>query len=221
MGRPKQRTMWSTGRNWPSRERLAGFFGISLLFLFSGCAQLDQLLGKEAEAGKSAPPAQVAAPEPSATPKPTAKATEPTSKPLVKKKAEESRPSSVATEPRQQAPSHVPVNPTAPATGLAKQPEPAVNQSEQDKALAEKEQPLKEEIAKVSRRTTTADRGCLPSSRPASIQTRCDRWIRRLIRQPGRLGISEDSCCSRNRHGTGLILWRLSVAASSRCSSRS
>lgn len=150
MGRPKQRTMWSTGRNWPSRERLAGFFGISLLFLFSGCAQLDQLLGKEAETGKSAPPAQVAAPEPAATKKPMAKATEPTSKPLVKKKAEESRPSSVATEPRQQAPSHVPVNPTAPATGLAKQPEPAVNQSEQDKALAEKEQPLKEKKSRVA-----------------------------------------------------------------------
>jgi hypothetical protein len=142
--------MWRTRRDWPSRERLACFFGISLILLFSGCAQLDQLLGKGAEAGKPAPPAQTVAPTPAADEKHPVQATEPISTPLTKKKADESRPSSVVTEPRQQVPSHVPANPIEPVAGAAKQPEPAVKQSEQDKALAEKEPPLKEKKSRVA-----------------------------------------------------------------------
>ena len=123
MGRLKQRAMWIPRPDRPSQRGLVGLLGISFLLLFSGCAQLDQLLGRQPDAGKSAPPIQ---------------ATEPVSKPVAKKKADESRSSSIVTEPRQQAPVH------APASGVAKQ-------SEQEKALTDdKEQSLKEKKSRVA-----------------------------------------------------------------------
>lgn len=138
MGRLKQRAMWVTRQDRPSHRGFAGLLGISFLLLFSGCAQLDQLLGKQADADKPALPVQ---------------ATEPVSKPAAKKKADESRPSSVATEPRQQAPAH------APAAGVAKPSEP-------DKAFTEKEQSLKEKKSRVA-----SDRKSKKSPKPqAEIQ---------------------------------------------------
>ena len=118
MGKPKQRTMWTARQDRPAQQGFVGVIGISFLLLFSGCAQLDQLLGKQPDDGKSTPPAQ---------------ATEPVSKPVAKKKTVEPHPSSVA-----------------PATGVAKQPEPTEKQSEQDKILAEKEQLLKEKKSRVA-----------------------------------------------------------------------
>lgn len=122
MGRRKQQAMWIPRPDRPSQRGSVGLLGISFLLLFSGCAQLDQLLGKQPDAGTSAPPVQT---------------TEPVSKPVAKKKADESRPPSIATEPRQQAPLH------APASGVAKQ-------SEQEKALTDKEQSLKEKKSRVA-----------------------------------------------------------------------
>jgi hypothetical protein len=119
------------------------------------------VLNKGAEADKPEPPAQAVAPTPAAAEKHRVQTTEPISKPLTKKKADESRQSSVATEPRHQAPSHIPANPIEPAAGAAKQPEPAVKQSEQDRALAEKELSMKEKKSQVA-----SDKKSRKSSKP-------------------------------------------------------
>lgn len=150
LGRPKQRTMCTARQDRLAHQGFAGFVGMSILLLYSGCAQLDQMLGRETAAVESAQPAQAAAPVPVAAENRPAQAAEPISKSAVKKKTDESRPSSVATEPRQQAPVHVPAHPTAPAAGVAKQPEPAAKQSEQNTAITEKEQPSKEKKSRVA-----------------------------------------------------------------------
>jgi len=151
MERPRQRTMWTARQYRPS---LAGFalpIGISFLLLFPGCAQLDQLMGKQADSGEPAPQTQTAAPAAQTHENSPIQATVPISKSAAKKKkSEEAHSAGVATEPHQLVPSHAPAHPTVPAEGRTKQAEPELTKSEQDKALAEKEQPGKEKKSRVA-----------------------------------------------------------------------
>jgi len=94
MGRPRQRTMRTARRYRPSLEGLALPIGISFLLLVPGCAQLDQLMGKQAGAGESAPVTPAHENRPVLT-------TEPASKPDAKKKADQSQPESVSKQPEQ------------------------------------------------------------------------------------------------------------------------
>jgi len=127
MDRPQQRATCTARKYRPSHQGLAGFLGISFLLLVPGCAQLDQLMGKQAGAGEPAPQAQAAEPAP-VTPAPkkhSVQAAEPASKPAAKKKTDASHAASVT-------------------------PESASKQPEQDKALTEKDQLKKENKARVA-----------------------------------------------------------------------
>jgi len=57
MGRSRQQTKCSWRQRRPYHHGLITFLGVSFLLLFAGCAQLDQLMGKQA-ASDEQPPAQ-------------------------------------------------------------------------------------------------------------------------------------------------------------------
>lgn len=121
MDRLQQRATCTAQDDQPSHRGLTGFLGIAFLLFLPGCAQLDQLMGKQKNADGSAPQTQAAEPAP-ATPAATnhpVQSAEPAAKSSPSKKTAESH---------------------STAAGQAKQGEPATQQLEQDKALAEKEQ---------------------------------------------------------------------------------
>jgi hypothetical protein len=139
-----ERTAW---QRWSPRHKGAAFSAVIFLLLFPGCAQLDQMRGKQADSSEQALPAQAAGTAPSA-PAPVntqAQTAESTSKPGAKKKTDDSHQASATKES-----SPAPANPAASMSGVVKQSDPAAKQSEQDKALAEKEQSQKEKKSRVS-----------------------------------------------------------------------
>lgn len=122
MDRSRQRTECSAQQHWPCHCELTVFLGLSFLLLFTGCAQLDQLMGRQAASTDPQPPAQSRVQD-----------KEPAEKQSTKKKADESPPSGVAKESPQRAPSATAAHPSAPTVGTAKQ-------TDQEKALAEKKE---------------------------------------------------------------------------------
>jgi len=89
MGRPKQRMMCPARQYRPSREGFSLPIGISFLLLFPGCAQLDQMMDKQAAPTENSP----------------VQATEPVSKSSAKKKrSEDARPASAAGMSKQPEP---------------------------------------------------------------------------------------------------------------------
>jgi hypothetical protein len=58
MDRPRQRTEGTVQQCRPCHDGFASFLGVSFLLLFTGCAQLDQLMGKQAASTEPQPPAQ-------------------------------------------------------------------------------------------------------------------------------------------------------------------
>ncbi len=130
MDRPRQRTECSAQHHWPCHCGLTVFLGLSFLLLFAGCAQLDQLMGKQAASTESQPPAP---------------GKDPAEKQSTMKKANESPPSGVAKESPQRAPSTTAVHPSTPTAGTAKQ-------TDQEKALAEKKE--KKSHVAVDRKST-------------------------------------------------------------------
>jgi len=153
MDRPRQGASSTVWQYRSPHQGVAGFLGISFLFLLPGCAQLDQLMGKQANTGESSPPAQAVEPAPVAPARENrpVQATKPVLKPAATtKKADVSHPSSAAAEPPQQAPSQKPTPQAAPAAGVAKQPEPEMKKTEHDKALAEADQPKKEKKSRAA-----------------------------------------------------------------------
>lgn len=171
MDKPRQRAGSPMRQYRSSSQGIAGFLGISFLFLLPGCAQLDQLMGKQADTGAVSAPAQAIEPAPVAPvvenrPDQT---TEPVSKPSAKKKADASHPSSAAAGPTQQAPSQKPTPQAAPAAGVAKQPEPEMKKTDPDKALAETDQSKKEKKShaasdKKSKKSPKSQAGSKPPS---------------------------------------------------------
>ena len=151
MDRPRQLFQPSTRQDRLSYPGLAVLFGISCLSFLSGCAQLDQLMGKRADAVEPAPPAQTAAPTPPPSVPETqpVKAAKPSAKPAATQKAEEPRhvPAATAKDPLQRAPA---VPEAAPVTGVAKESESQIKKTDQDKALAETDQPKKEKKSRVA-----------------------------------------------------------------------
>jgi len=152
MDRLRQKTSSPVRQDRSSRQEIAGFLGIFFLFLLPGCAQLDQLMGKQADAGAASPPAQTAEPAPAAPARENhpVQTTEPVSKPSSTKKADVSRPSGASMEPSNQAPSHKPAPQAAPASGAARQPESEIKKTESDKALAETDQSQKEKKSRAT-----------------------------------------------------------------------
>lgn len=131
MDRPTHRTEGTPQQCRPCHDGFAPFLGFSFLLLFTGCAQLDQLMGKPAASAESQPPAQSANTAPGisapASGKSPVQAGETAQRPAAKKKTDESRPA-----------------------GSAKQPEPELKQAYQDKALAESDQLKKEKKSRVA-----------------------------------------------------------------------
>ena len=124
MSRLRQRTGGTVQQCRPCHyDGLAPFLGVSFLLLLTGCAQLDQLMGKQAASAGPQPLAQ------SANSAPGVAAPEPAPKPAAKKKTDGSLPASVTKEPHPQAPAHQ----VAPTAGTVKQPEPELKQADQDK----------------------------------------------------------------------------------------
>ena len=141
MSRLRQRTGGTVQQCRPCHyDGLAPFLGVSFLLLLTGCAQLDQLMGKQAASAGPQPLAQ------SANSAPGVSAPEPAPKPAAKKKTDGSLPASVTKEPHPQAPAHQ----VAPTAGTVKQPEPELKQTDQDKVLAEKDQFRKEKKSHVA-----------------------------------------------------------------------
>ena len=108
MDRPRQRIECSGQQQWPCHYGLAPFLGVSFLLLFTGCAQLDQLMGKQAASAES---------------QPTAQGKDPAVKQATKKKADESPTSGVVKEPPQRAPSTTTAKPTDQEKALAEKKE--------------------------------------------------------------------------------------------------
>lgn len=138
MDRPRQRTEGVLQQCRSYHDGRGSFLGLSFLLLFAGCAQFDQLIGKQAAPAEPQPLTQsadsapsAAAPEPARSP---AQVAEPAPKPAAKKKTDGSHPASVTKEP------------PAPAAGPAKQME----QADKDKILAEKDQPKTEKKSRVA-----------------------------------------------------------------------
>lgn len=133
MDRPRQRTEGTVQQYRPCHDGFAPFLGVSFLLLFTGCAQLDQLMGKQAASAEPQLPALGANPAPSisapASEGSPVRAGEPAPKPTAKKKTDGSHPASVAKEPHPHAPAHQ----VAPTAGTVKQPEPELKQADQDK----------------------------------------------------------------------------------------
>lgn len=140
-----QQTECTARWNWPPCHVLAALSAMTVLLFASGCAQLDQLMGKQADSEASAPSTQTVEPA-STAPAPEnrpAQTVEPVSKPVAKKKkVDESSSPSIAADQQPAV--------QAPAASVAKQPEPAAKQPEQDKTLAEKEQAPKEKKSRVA-----------------------------------------------------------------------
>jgi hypothetical protein len=148
MNGPKQRIQPPARQDRPSHHGLAVLLGISCLSFLSGCAQLDQLMGKHTDAVE---PAQTAAPKPHGSPPaaPPVQAAEPPRKPIVTKKPAEPRhaPTSVAKDPLPEAPAAVPATPS---TGVTKALEPQTKKPDQEKALVETDQPKKEKNSRAA-----------------------------------------------------------------------
>lgn len=144
--------MSSARHDRSARCELAGFIGIALLLLLPGCAQLDQLMGKQADPAGSSPTTQTTEPATAAPGSDSgmAQPAVPAAKPTEQKKAEESKPAGVANEPSNQTPSPAPTQSAAPAAGVAKQPEPDLKKTDQDKTLVEKDQPKKGKKPRVT-----------------------------------------------------------------------
>lgn len=122
MDRPRQRTEGTVQQCRPCHNAFVSFLGLSFLLLFAGCAQFDQLMGKQAASAEPQPLTQSENPASNvstpASEKNPAQAVESASKPTAKKKTDGSHP--------------------------AKQSEPELKQTDQDKVLAEKDQLRKE-----------------------------------------------------------------------------
>jgi hypothetical protein len=133
MDRPRQRTEGTAKQCRPCHGGYVSSLGLSFLLLFAGCAQFDQLMGKQAASAEPQPPAQSANPAPNvstpASEKSPVQAGESAPKPTAKKKTDGSHPASVANEPHPHAPAHQ----VAPTAGTAKQLEPELKQADQDK----------------------------------------------------------------------------------------
>jgi hypothetical protein len=84
--RPRQPIECSAQHQWPYRFRLIPFLGLSVLLSFTGCAELDQLMGKQT----------AAEPLPAAQDKDQAKTQ------VTKKKADESQPSAASSTATQE-----------------------------------------------------------------------------------------------------------------------
>jgi hypothetical protein len=139
MDRPTHRATGNGQPPWLVLRRFTALVGSSFLFFLSGCAQLEHVMGRQAEPAAPAPQTQ-AAPQATAAPatEPSPVQTvEPALKPATEKKADESDQAGVAKEPPAQASS------AAQAGGAPKPSEP-------DKALVDKEQAHKEKKARVS-----------------------------------------------------------------------
>jgi hypothetical protein len=147
MDRPRQRTEGAVQQYRPCHDGFAPFLGVAFLLLFTGCAQFDQLMGKQtapqqpAQSTNSTPAVSTSVSE--NNPVQTA---EPASKPAAKKKTDGSHPAGVAKEPHPQAPAHQ----VAPTAGTAKQSEPELKQADQDKVLAGKDQLKKEKKSRAA-----------------------------------------------------------------------
>lgn len=118
MGRPRQRTGCSAQQHRPCHYGLTACLGLSFLLFFAGCAQLDQLMGKQAASAES---------------QSTTQDKDPAAKQATKKKTDGSLPPGVAKEPSQRASSPTAAHPSAPTAGTTKQ-------TDQEKALAEKKE---------------------------------------------------------------------------------
>jgi len=136
MGRPEQSAIYRTRQYRPSPQGLAGLLGLSFLFLMSGCAQLDRLMGKGTNSVEPTP----SVPAHSAIP---AEPAESELKPVTKT-SDDAQPVNAAIEPLPQPPVAAPARPPTPASDAAKQPETDIKKTEQDKALAEKDRAPKE-----------------------------------------------------------------------------
>jgi hypothetical protein len=150
MGRPKQRILRTARRSRPVPEGFARLTGTACLLLLAGCAQLDQMMGKQAPAGELAQPAQTPTSVTPTTENPPAQAAEPASKPVAKKKSDDAHQSGAVKDSHQQTPSPASAHAPAASTGVGKQPEPVVKQPGQDKAATEKEQPSNEKKARAA-----------------------------------------------------------------------
>lgn len=108
MDRPRQRTECSVQQHWPCHYGLAPFLGVTFLLLFTGCAQLDQLMGKPAG---------------SAEPQPTAQDKDSAAKQATKKKTDGSPTPGVVKEPPLRAPSAATAKPTDQEKAVAEKKE--------------------------------------------------------------------------------------------------
>ena len=157
MDRPRQRATCSA-RQYPLS--LCGLTVILVLgsgFFLSGCAQLDQLIGKVT--GKSANSAES---EPGVPPQEqiTAHPAEPSTKP-VDKTSDGIPAAKAAEEPLPQTPVAAPARPPTAATGALGEPAPEIKKTEQDKTLVEKDQTPKEKKSRA-----TSDRKSRKSAKP-------------------------------------------------------
>ncbi len=153
MGQPNPEAIRTLREVRRSLQGVAGFLGLSVIVLLSGCAQFDQLMGKVM--GKGTDPVQPAPAVPTQRATPT-----PPAEPDVKT-PDGVQPAKAATESLPQAPVAAPARPPPPAASAASEPEPEIKSSEQDKTLVEKEQPSKEKKSRAA-----SDRKSKKSAKP-------------------------------------------------------
>jgi len=142
MGRPELRAICTVWKSRQSRQGVAGYLGLSVLLLMSGCAQLDRLMGRDTN--PVVPASGV--PTHSASPAPPA---EPEVKPVAKT-PDDVQPANAATESLPQAPVAAPARPPTAATSAANEPEPEIKKPEQDPPLVEIEQTPKEKKSRAA-----------------------------------------------------------------------
>lgn len=157
MGRPNLEAICALREVERSLQGAAGYLGLSVLLLMSGCAQLDQLMGKVTGKGVDSVEPAPGVSTHSATPPPPAQSDV---KP-VKKTPNDVQPANADTESLPQTPVAAPARPPTEAAGVAHEPDPDSKNSEQDKALVEKEQPSKEKKSRVA-----SDRKSKKSAKP-------------------------------------------------------
>lgn len=157
MGDPTQRTACASRRYRSSCHGPIGLLGLSSLLLFSGCAQLDQLMDRAKGDGFGSAESSPSAQEQGKT---KAQPAEPDPNPVAKT-PDASQPAETEKESHPQPAVAAPARPPTPATSAATEPEPDSRSSEQDKTLVEKEQPAKEKKSRAA-----ADRKSKKSAKP-------------------------------------------------------
>ena len=153
MGRPNREAICTPQEVTRPLQGIAGYLGLSILLLMSGCAQIDQLMGNGTDSVKPAPGVSTQKATP---PQPAQSVVKP-----VTKTPSDGPPANATTESLPQTPVAAPARPPTEATGMAQEPDPESRNSEQDKALVEKEQPAKEKKSRAA-----SDRKSKKSAKP-------------------------------------------------------